>query len=84
MVVDTDNWVTDLPQADVAGDGQREGQRDARAVLRHRRAACTEVTEERASGRAGDSAPAAPLRQADEAKCRPALGRGSRARRARF
>lgn len=69
-----------LPQADVAGDGQREGQRDARAVLRHRRAACTEVTEERAGG----SAPAAPLRQASEAKCRPALGKGSGARRARF
>lgn len=69
-----------LPQADVAGDGQREGQRDARAVLRHRRAACTEVTEERAGG----SAPAAPLRQASEAKCRPALGRRSGTQRARF
>lgn len=38
MVVDTDDWVTDLPQADVAGDGQREGQRDARPVLRIGRA----------------------------------------------
>lgn len=69
-----------LPQADVAGDGQREGQRDARAVLRHGGAARTEVTAGRQGGRqAGRQAalrrprygkPARPSRR------RPVLGRG--------
>lgn len=64
-----------LAQADVAGDGQREGQRDARAVLRHggpraARPGASSTEVPRAA-----PAPAGPATAAGEAKPPPAQQR---------